>query len=82
MARKKKNMTKAQSEAWHFKPAIGKRYGIFSNRFLYHRLTDMVINGESEFVLEDTNTRTIHKVFLQLAEAENRKPHGLHLSAL
>lgn len=71
--KKKRNMTKAQSEAWHFKQAIRERYGIFCNRFLYRCLTDAVRNSESEFVLQDTNTRTIHKLFLQLEETENGK---------
>lgn len=48
MARKKKykkkrgSMSKAQSERWHFKPNILKRYGLFCNRTMYFKLRDQI----------------------------------------
>lgn len=67
---KRRKMTKAESERWHFKKAIRSRYGIFCNRFLYNKLLYYVTSGNinAEFVHKDTNTRTIHKINLSLDE--------------
>lgn len=67
---KRRKMTKAESERWHFKKAIRRRYGIFCNRFLYKKLLYYVTSGSvnSSFILKDTNTRTIHKISLSINE--------------
>lgn len=57
-------MKKANSQRWHFKKQIRKRFGVFCNNDLYFYVLREIQNGNSEFIMKQSNTRTIHKVFI------------------
>ena len=73
MSRKK--MSKAQSMRWHTKWAIKERYGIFCNSKLYWRIVDKIKCGKSECLLQQSNTRSLHKVFVATKQLHDKRTH-------
>lgn len=71
MAQKIKN--KAQSERAHFKRRLWERYGIRVNRFGYFDLLDQVKHKQSECLMIQSNTRTVHKVHIDATYLEGKQ---------
>lgn len=76
MAQKMKN--KAQSERAHFKRRLWERYGIRVNRFGYFDLLDQVKRKQSECLMVQSNTRTVHKVHIDAAYLEGKQVPKVH----
>ena len=56
------NMKKANSQRWHFKKALRKRYGVFCNRDKYFLIQDAVKMHRGELLEKQSNTRLLIKV--------------------
>lgn len=67
----KHKMTKAQSQRWHAKWKIKDRYGIFCNSQVYFAILDLIKSGNSEQLLKQSNTRSLHKVFIPVELVDN-----------
>lgn len=67
----KRKMTKTQSQRWHAKWKIKDRYGIFCNSDVYFAILDLIKSGNSEMLLKQSNTRSLHKVLLPIETCNN-----------
>lgn len=76
MAQKTKN--KAQSERAHFKRRLWERYGIRVNRFGYFDLLDQVKHKQSECLMIQSNTRTVHRVHIDATYLEGKQVPKVH----
>lgn len=71
----RKPMSKAQSMRWHTKWAINERYGIFCNRSLYWHIVDKIKRGDSECLLEQSNSRHLYKVYIDVSLLTDKRTH-------
>ena len=71
----RKELTKAQSMRWHTKWALKERYGIFCNRKLYWHIVDKIKHGDSECLLEQSNSRHLHKVYVDVSLLTDKRTH-------